>query len=68
MSKVYKLNDDFTIECITNISSMGKSFGVRVIQTGLWFEPVLEEVTDIKSPEEANRVFKMFTSKYKTGL
>lgn len=68
MSKVYRLNNDFAIECSSYENKSGKFHRVVIIQVGLWFEPVVEEICDIPSAEEANRVFKEMVSKYRKGI
>ena len=61
--KRYTLNRDFTIEC-----EMGDKMSVRVIMISLPFEPVIEEIKDIKDKNVANQKFKELAQKYKTGV
>lgn len=63
MTKEYKLNNDFTIVCIT-----GKEMSIRVVQKSLFWEPVVEEHSGIVNKEEGNLLFKKLVEKYKTPL
>lgn len=58
--KTYKLNNDFTIECV-----MGESMSVRVLMLSLPWEPVVEEVSGIVDKNEGNQIFKKMVAKYR---
>lgn len=61
--KEYRLNKDYTIECI-----FGEKMTVRVIMVSVPFEPVMEEYINITDKNEANQIFKKMVQKYKAGV
>lgn len=63
MTKEYKLNNDFIIECNT-----GDVMSIIVIQDSLEWKPVLEEYRGITDKEQGNLLFKKLVEKYKTPL
>lgn len=67
--KVYKLNEDYVIECITTVSITGKEmYSLCVKQLGLPKLEVAEEHGSISSREEANRVFESLRNRYKNPM
>ena len=67
--KEYKLNNDFTIVCVTKENKKGeKLYGIFVEQTSLPFLQTLESYNGLSNPDEANNLFKELKNKYKKGL
>lgn len=58
--KTYKLNKDYTVECV-----MGDSMTVRVVVESLIWRPVMEEYVGIKDKAVANETFKRMVEKYR---
>ena len=66
--KCYRLNQDFDIICETMVVKGIKSYSIDVEMSSLPFLFTLESYSGLKSPEEANNLFKGLCQKYKEGL
>lgn len=66
--KSFTLNRDFGIDCQTKVVDGVKLYSVYVVLISVPFLEIVESVERLTSPEEANRVFKMFSDKYRFPL
>lgn len=66
--KCYRLNQDFDIICETTVVKGIKRYSIDVEMSSLPFLFTLESYSGLKSPEEANNLFKSLCQKYKEGL
>lgn len=64
--KVYKVNEDFEIQCIivSNEYTGTKWFQVDAVCIAVEWEEVVESSGKIENSDEANKVFKQYVSKY----
>lgn len=64
--KNYRVHPDWSIDCITCESMSGeKTYSLYVIMECVSWKDVIHKYENIKSKEEANRLFKELTIKYK---
>lgn len=64
--KTYNLQNGFGIECITKINNytQNKTYNIRVIMLNVEWHDVVIAYDGIKSPGEANNIFKNLYQKY----
>lgn len=65
--KDYKLNDCFSVACITHEPTLfrGKTYDVIVYLNNVPWEEVVQKYEGIDKPDKANRIFKDMINRYK---